>query len=542
MLYRSRIPSQQVAMSFTRSQGYLKTPALSRNDRDLHRSKDISIVWFRIGDLRIHDHEPLFAACNQRNATIIPMVLLPENDGIQSHRHIAINRAIIGLEKALTERVGGLPLSIVERNEWHKALGTMIGKAEGNRVDFHFYMSPHKSLDPWGYTVQEEMVGLLKEKENVRIHPYWGKTLFHPLDMSSDHTGRPSPSISTYSMDAQFPGSLDLIASCETMTQFRERCQGTLPVREPLEVPLVSEEMHCEELRTYMKEYSISSTNLDTTSCEIREDIPIEEEVALKHLESVLHNDAYMASYRTSRMSASTSERGAMLSTALSLGTLSPRMVYRKVYDRLLAKKKAQGVSWTWGPKVTSSSLGEEWLLMHLVIRDYFIYSAEHEGDRIYTFGNDREWSQDKDAFNHWIHGQTGFPFVDASMRELHATGFMSNRGRQNVASFLTKELGIDWRWGEEYFQNTLIDHDSDVNAESWAYIAGVGPGRRDTKFMTVTQGEKYDPDGSHIARWIPELSHLEPTLRHRPWLSDQPLAYPAPIRPYESQIGKPPK
>ncbi len=537
MLYSSRTLSH-VAMTSTRNQGCLKMRALPHNERDIHTSKDISIVWFRTGDLRIHDHEPLCAACDQRNATVIPIVVEPEDDhihsGMPSHRNDAVYRAIVGLEKALREGVGGLSLCILDKHEWHIALRTILGEAEGKRIDFHFYMSPHKYLDPKGYTLQEEMVGLLKEKGEVRIHPYWGKTLYHPCDMSSDHAGRPS--ISTYSMDAQFPGSLDLIASCENMTQFREKCQGTLPVREPREVPVVSSEVHDEDLHSYIKQRSIK--HIDTR---IREDIPIEEEDALEHLDSLLQNDAYMASYRTSRMSASTCERGAMLSTALSLGTLSPRMVYRKVHDVLRAKKQQQSPSWKWGPKVNSSSLGEEWLLMHLVIRDYFIYLAEYEGDQIYSFGDDREWSQDKDAFDLWISGHTGFPFVDASMRELRATGFMSNRARQNVASFLTKGLDIDWRWGEAYFQKTLIDHDSAVNAESWAYIAGVGPGRRDTKFMTVTQGETYDPEGTHIARWIPELRHLEPALRHRPWLSDQPL-HSTPILPHESQTGKPPK
>lgn len=386
--------------------------------------------------------------------------------------------------------------------------------------------------------MQEEVLAFLKEKaqgSKVRIHSYWGRTLYHPSDLISARQER-KPSVPLYSIEGQYPGSLELIGSCRNMTHFRELCQGTLPVREPHKVPSITLEAHDEEL--YANMCSVSLKELDTTSRQIRPDIPVEEEEALEHLESLLHDDVYMSSYRTSRMAASTSERGVMLSTALSLGTISPRVIYQKVHERLRAKS----TTWTWGPKVDASSLGEEWLLMHLVIRDYFIYLSEYEGEELYNFGNGRQWSQDKNAFNHWISGTTGFPFVDAHMRELHATGFISNRGRQNVASFLTKELGIDWRWGEEYFQKTLIDHDWGVNAESWAYVAGVGPGRRDTKFMTVTQGEKYDPDATSIARWIPELSHVDPPLRHRPWLSDQSQAYPAPIRPVESQIGKPQK
>ena len=130
----------------------------------------------------------------------------------------------------------------------------------------------------------------------------------------------------------------------------------------------------------------------------------------------------------------------------------------------------------------------------------------------------DLSWSRDSSLLTPWVQGQTGFPYIDASMRELSSTGWVSNRGRQNVASFLTKALGVDWRLGAEIFQSLLIDHDKRVNLGNWSYVAGVGADPRDRHFRTVTQGEKYDPRGEYIATWLPELRDLPMELRHRPW------------------------
>lgn len=169
----------------------------------------------------------------------------------------------------------------------------------------------------------------------------------------------------------------------------------------------------------------------------------------------------------------------------------------------------------------------------NVCVADYFLYASELEAESIASFGEERAWSNNIKHFDKWTHGQTGYPFVDASMRELASTGFISNRSRQNVASFLTKALNIDWRWGASYFAKTLIDHEPGVNIESWAYVSGVGPGRRDSIFRTVTQGEKYDPEATSISKWIPELQHADTRCKHRPWLISDTSSispYPQPI------------
>ena len=125
-----------------------------------------------------------------------------------------------------------------------------------------------------------------------------------------------------------------------------------------------------------------------------------------------------------------------------------------------------------------------------------------------------------------WQRGRSGYPLVDAGMRQLWATGFMHNRVRMVVGSFLVKHLLIDWREGERWFWDTLVDADPANNAASWQWVAGSGidasPYYR--VFNPITQGERFDPDGVYVARWVPELAGLPKGVIHRPWEASQPM------------------
>jgi deoxyribodipyrimidine photo-lyase len=133
---------------------------------------------------------------------------------------------------------------------------------------------------------------------------------------------------------------------------------------------------------------------------------------------------------------------------------------------------------------------------------------AERHGNALFRpeglRGEGRAWRRDHDQFEHWIGGRTGEPFVDANMRELAHTGFMSNRGRQNVASYLAHDLSIDWTWGAEWFESVLIDYDVHSNWGNWAYVAGVGNDpRAGRRFDVRRQAEKYDRDGGYVRTWL---------------------------------------
>ena len=129
-------------------------------------------------------------------------------------------------------------------------------------------------------------------------------------------------------------------------------------------------------------------------------------------------------------------------------------------------------------------------------------------------------WKHDAKALRAWQRGQTGYPIVDAGMRELWQSGVMHNRVRMVVASFLVKHLLIDWRDGEKWFWDTLVDADAGSNPANWQWVAGSGADAAPyfRVFNPILQGEKFDPDGTYVRRWVPELARLPDKMIHQPW------------------------
>jgi len=130
------------------------------------------------------------------------------------------------------------------------------------------------------------------------------------------------------------------------------------------------------------------------------------------------------------------------------------------------------------------------------------------------------QWVNDRWEFEQWCHGQTGYPVVDAGMRQLDQTGWMHNRARMITASFLVKDLLVDWRWGETWFMEHLIDGDPAANNGGWQWTAGTGTDAAPyfRIFNPVTQGKKFDPEGAFVRRWVPELANVPVNYIHTPW------------------------
>jgi len=167
------------------------------------------------------------------------------------------------------------------------------------------------------------------------------------------------------------------------------------------------------------------------------------------------------------------------------------------------------------------------WLIFELIWRDFFRFIVAKHGNQVFKIegmqGVAIPWKQDEQLFSLWRDGQTGYPLIDANMRELATTGFMSNRGRQNVASFLTKNLGIDWRMGAEWFESLLIDYDVCSNWGNWNYTAGVGNDARGFRYFNILKQTKdYDPQGDYIKHWLPELAFLPGEKVRQPWKLSQ--------------------
>lgn len=177
----------------------------------------------------------------------------------------------------------------------------------------------------------------------------------------------------------------------------------------------------------------------------------------------------------------------------LAHGVLSPRSIHREVRRFETDRGRNQSTYW---------------LIFELIWRDYFHFLARRYAPDIFLpHGPMRRavpWRRDRETFLKWVRGATGEPFIDANMRELAATGYMSNRGRQNVASYLAHHLAIDWTWGAQYFESVLLDYDPANNWGNWSYVAGVGTDpRRDRVFNPRVQAETYDPAGEYVSLWL---------------------------------------
>jgi deoxyribodipyrimidine photo-lyase len=211
------------------------------------------------------------------------------------------------------------------------------------------------------------------------------------------------------------------------------------------------------------------------------------------------------------------------LSPYLRFGAISPRQCVRA--GLTLARRQ----------RAAAAGVGK-WI-DELIWREFYLaLLAEHP--RVLGGAFRRElaavrWNDDDAGLRAWREGRTGYPFVDAAMRQLAQTGWMHNRARMVVASFLSKDLLIDWRHGERIFMAQLVDGDPASNNGGWQWAASTGsdPQPYFRIFNPVLQGQKFDPDGAYVRRFVPELAHLPDRYVHRPWDAPAPPAgYPAPI------------
>jgi len=220
------------------------------------------------------------------------------------------------------------------------------------------------------------------------------------------------------------------------------------------------------------------------------------------------------------------------LSPHLAFGEISPRQIWHAAHHA--------------AAKSAAAARNVDKFLSEIGWREFSYHLLFHNPDlpqtNFQTRFDDFPWRAAKRDLRAWQQGKTGYPIVDAGLRELWQTGFMHNRVRMIAASFLIKHLMIDWREGERWFWDTLVDADPANNAANWQWVAGSGADAAPffRIFNPILQGEKFDPDGAYVRRFVPELAECPADFIHKPWLAPKPAlqkagitlgkTYPSPI------------
>ena len=448
-----------------------------------------NLVWFR-NDLRITDHEPLHQASIR--GEVIPLYCFDPRHFEQTQYGFPKTGAI--RTKFLIECVEEL------RGLLNGTLVVRIGKPETVIPELIDELKPDAIYYHTEVTDEELRVEkAVSDSVSIPMYSFHGHTLYHPEDL---------------------PFPVDELT--DVFTTFRKRVEKNCSVRTPLK----KVQMHFNAIETFpgrIPDVEELGLKPEETGNRAVLDFKGGEREAKKRLEHYFFESDSLRNYKYTRNGLLGANYSSKLSPWLAHGCISARTIYEQTekYEREVYKNDST-----------------YWMKFELMWRDYFRFSAMKHGNEIFRLGGiqGKELNKKTDGliFQKWCYGQTGIPFIDANMRELFQTGYMSNRGRQNVASFLAQNLDFDWRWGAAWFESMLIDYDVCSNWGNWAYNATVGHDPRNRYFNILNQAENYDKKGEYVRHWIPELRQVPAEFIHQPhrMSTDQQTLY-------EVKIGK---
>jgi deoxyribodipyrimidine photo-lyase len=440
-----------------------------------------TLLWYR-HDLRIHDHEALHEVLRNGSQPIPFYCFDARQFGKTSfgfpktgafHAQFLLE-SVDDLRQSLRQ----LGSDLIVRSAYPELIIPEIVQAL--KIDTVYWFEEATAEE----RAVETALRRTLEQSNIKVQTFWGSTLHHPDEL-------PFPINKTPELFTQFR---KLVEQDETIAP----CFPT-----PLTLPALPD-IDRGQLPT------LTELGLNTPASEPRAVLPFRggETAGRERLKDYIWEGDRLRCYKETRNGMLNRDDSSKISPWLAMGCLSPRYVFTEVMRYETERVKNDSTYW---------------LIFELRWRDYFRFICSKHGNNIFKPGGMQKlnlpWKQDQPRFEQWCNGQTGFPLVDASMRELATTGWMSNRGRQNVASFLTKNLGIDWRMGAEWFESLLIDYDVCSNWGNWNYTAGVGNDARGFRWFNITkQSKDYDPEGSYLRHWLPELSALGSGQIHEPW------------------------
>ena len=443
------------------------------------------LIWYR-NDLRIHDLLTLDEAV-QQGAEIIPVYCF--DDRLFEETSFGFLKTGNYRAQFLIESVGDLRSSlqklgsdlVVRRGLPEEVIPAI---AEQLKVDCVYYSTEATSEEK---QVEKKLEQVLSDR-NIKVNSYWQATLYFPEDLPFKISQTP-----------------------EVYTKFRKRVekdsQISAAVAAPTKLPPLPE-IKPGELPT-LDDFGLSTPEFDERGV-LR--FKGGETEAIKRLKDYFWQEDCLREYKQTRNGMLGANYSSKFSAWLAMGCISPRYINDQVLEYEAQRVKNDSTYW---------------LVFELLWRDFFRFIVTKHGNQVFKIegmrGVEIPWQQDWLRFDLWQSGKTGYPLVDANMREFAATGFMSNRGRQNVASFLTKNLGIDWRMGAEWFESLLVDYDVCSNWGNWNYTAGVGNDSRGFRYFNIVKQTKdYDPQGKYIKHWLPELSELPGDKVPEPWKLSQ--------------------
>ncbi|NIH11166.1 MAG: deoxyribodipyrimidine photo-lyase [Serratia symbiotica] len=449
------------------------------------------LVWLR-NDLRITDNKALHAACNEPDARVLAVFIATPQ---QWRRHdmaprqaALIHASLKQLQQALEQK--GIPLYCHQCDDFAASIDWLTDYCAKQQVTVLFYNRQYE-LNEWrrDQQVEQRLAG------RVRCQHFDDSLLLPP---GSVQTG----SGEMYKVYTPFRN-----AFIRRLTESDVRC---LPAPQPragaLPIPDAPPAF----------EYSHADPG---------EDFPAGEQAALQRLRAFCRQQ--VQDYLTQRdlpAIAGTSS----LSPYLAIGTLSPRQCFNRLcaeHPSVLEERESGAFGW----------------LNELIWREFYrhlmaAYPALCRHRPFIAWTDKVRWRNDESLLQAWQRGKTGYPIVDAAMRQLNNTGWMHNRLRMISASFLVKDLLIDWRVGERYFMSQLLDGDLAANNGGWQWAASTGtdavPYFR--IFNPTSQSERFDPQGTFIRKWLPELADVPDNDIHQPhlWAQKQQLVlnYPLPV------------
>ena len=428
----------------------------------MQKQKINSLVWFR-NNMRVEDNSSLTKAINESDnvigfINIDPKIFISTKYGFKKTEKY---RAKFLLE-TISDLKSQLEILNISLIITHRDFGQSI-----NEIIDQYGITNIYTQTEW---TRDELIEESFIPDEINLIKDFDQFLFSPNDVRSLYDNIP-----------------------RGFSNFRKKCEKYLSVNDTLSIP--------KSLNSDNKisiEYPIPSlSDLGFKDFEVHKDSVFRfkggETNAKNRIRNYFFETRNVSTYKLTRNGLIGEDYSSKFSPWLANGSVSVKYIFKslKEYEKEVEKNDST-----------------YWLYFELIWRDFFKYVSMQHKDKFFNkdgiYGEDKEWSDDKDVLLNWINGKTNEPFVNANMIELSQTGFMSNRGRQNVSNYLTKELKIDWRIGAEYFESMLIDYDVHSNYGNWLYNAGIGndsmPFR---KFNPKLQSERYDPDKSYEKIWL---------------------------------------